>query len=149
MLKPECAEWSIWIGKEIEGQSDIGVETLFIRRLNSTAEEFEKLKDDLGPKLTRRGTIKRVWFCKEFQNWPLLRVIAKHFKTVCLEVTPKGYDNLPREFKTDFIIYLKVPFMLKKGDHVCVGAAFQDESFQIGKGNRVSPEQYANDVRVA
>ncbi len=148
MLKPPCADWSIWVGGEVEGSSDLGATTLFIRALNSTPEEFEQLSKDLVPRLTKKGTITRVWFCKEFQNWPLIRVIAKHFKTVCLEVTPKGYDNLPRDFKTDYTIYLKVPFMLKKGDHICVGAAFQDEAFQIGTGNRVSPEQYLNDVKV-
>lgn len=148
MVKPPCADWGIWLGPEVEGTSEIGEQTLFIRKLSCTAEEFRAQQSDLVPSLTRRGVVRRVWFCKEFTSWPLIRLIAPHFKTVCLEVSAKGYDNLPRDFRTSYTIYLKLPFMLKKGDHVCVGADYQDEAFCIGTGAIVSPESYLNDKKV-
>lgn len=147
-MTPECSKWSIWIGKEVEGSSDIGVETLFIRSLSTTVDEFERQADALIPAMTRRGEITRVWFCKEFTDWKLLRAIAKHFKTVCMEVSIKQYGNLPRDFQTDFTIYLKVNLLMKAGDHICVGPPFQDEAFKIGTGVKVTPQQYSNDRKI-
>jgi hypothetical protein len=145
---PECAKWEIWRGAEIEGVSGLGDETLFIRKFDTTPESFAAGGQALIDKMTHKGMCRRVWFCKEFTNWGLLRVIARHFKTVCIEATPKTYDNLPRDFKANFTIYLKLNFLLKEGDHVCVGASFQDEAFCVGTGAKVRPEQYANDVKI-
>jgi hypothetical protein len=149
MNRPECASWNIWRGAEVEGTTAVGEETLFIRSLDANVrpEDFEN-GTELVKAMTRNGRIKRVWFCKEFSNWPMIRAISKHFKTSCLEVTPKQYDNLPRDLKAEFTIYLKINFPLKEGDFVCVGPPFMDESFQIGTGKKVKPEDYASDIKI-
>lgn len=144
---PPCAQWSVWIGKEIEGTSCIGQETLFVRALKGvTALNAGALKSTL----TRNGRIERVWFCKEFSDWDTLRAIAKMFKHVCIEATPKTYETLPSEFRTEskYRIYLKVSMSLKPGDFICVGPAFSDESFEVGTGTKVNPSQYNNDTRI-
>jgi hypothetical protein len=147
-MQPECSQWALWTGKEIEGDKDLGTETLFIRKLDTTAEDFRKAGQTLVDSMTRKGAIKRVWFTKEFKNWALLREIAKHFQTVCLEVSYKEYDHLPQDFKARFTLYVKFPVMMKAGDFICVGPAFQDEAFRIGTGNKVSPEAYVHDKKI-
>ena len=141
--KPECADWGLWLGAEIEGHTGLGARTLFIRRLPVaiTAEWLvEKSKAD------------RVWFCKEFKDWPRLEAIASKFPSanVCIEIEAPVYRSLPAAFRKDYVIYVKVPSVvgLKAGDHVCVGAAFSDESFMIGTGAKVNPGDYGADTRI-
>ena len=148
MTLPPCATWQIWYGKEIEGSTDIGATTLFMRKLDCTVDDWNRLESDMAPRLTRQGTVSRIWFCKEFTNWRLMVAIGKHFEKVCVEVAHKSYDHLPRGIKMNYQIYIKLPLMLKPGDHVCVGAPFNDEAFEIGKGVRVKPEQYLSDEKV-
>ena len=149
MTTPECAKWKMWVGPEVEGHSELGEQTLFIRDLATTAQQFSAQAEELVPRMTKNGTIRRVWFCKEFVNWPLLREISRHFRTSCLEVTPKTYGNVPRDLMSNCVIYLKITdFFLKPGDHVCVGPNFQDEAFKIGTGAKVSPESYAGDRKL-
>ncbi len=80
--------------------------------------------------------------------WQLLREIAKHFRTVCVETTTKAYGNLPRDLLANFTIYLKLDFLMKQGDFVCVGPAYQDEAFRIGTGHKVKPEHYNTDTKI-
>jgi hypothetical protein len=141
--KPPCAEWSMWLGPEIEGTASRGVQTLFIRSLS--AYSGLKITDDLSF-LARKAN--RVWFCKEFTNWVLMQAIAKHFQEVCVEVEPKCFENIPLVIRQRARIYLKVAVPLKPGDHICVGPAFEDESFAIGQGIKVDPKDYYADRRI-
>jgi hypothetical protein len=146
-MRPECASWEMWIGREIEGTSDLGEETLFIRKLDISRNEFKE-NLELPKVLNRNGRIQRVWFCKEIMNWPLIREIIKHFKTSCLEATLGRVPAIPLDLLAQCTIYVKVDVRLKKGDHICIGPSYEDESFCIGTGNKVTPEQYAQDIRI-
>lgn len=144
---PECSKWQIWIGKEIEGTTALGEETLFIRVLDISASDAKK-NPNLRDMLTKKGRIKRVWFCAEYHNWPLLREITKFFTTTCLEVTPASLGCIPKDVVDTCIVYFKLNVRLKVGDHICVGPPYQDEAFQIGQGQKVTPEQYAQDIKI-
>jgi hypothetical protein len=104
---------------------------------------------DFADFLRSRPACRRIWFCKEFTKWAYVREALKYFDVVCVEV---GYDAKlpPADILANTRIYLKVPtaFKLKSGDQVCVGAAYQDEAFEIGTGIKVMPEQYRNDCRL-
>lgn len=149
MTKPPCSEWSIWVGKEIEGNTELGVTTLFIRAIPSVSAD--PTKDFSFMTKLGESEITRVWFCKEFTNWALLEAIARHFKSVCIEVTPERLICIPQRFRERYQIYVKVSFgrlNLKKGDVICVGPAFADEAFTIGEGAKVQPDLYLNDLKI-
>jgi hypothetical protein len=149
METPPCSTWSIWVGKEIEGTTDIGVSTLFIRRIPESQCKPER---DFSFMAGLGGGIKRVWFCKEFMNWPVMEAIAKHFEHCCIEATPVSYVAIPKRIRDRFQVYIKVSFghglNLKPGDVVCVGPAFADEAFTIGQGAKVEPNLYLNDIKI-
>lgn len=144
---PDCSKWHVWKGPEVEGHSKKGVQTLFIRSL----DKFPRISpsDDLSF-LRKNSNCTRVWFCKEFTNWSLLKAIGKHFDEVCIEVEPKCLLAIPQKLRESCRIYLKVvlPVQLKQGDHVCVGLPFADEAFEIGTGASVNPTDYQNDIQV-
>lgn len=144
---PPCSEWHVWVGPEIEGTQDVGVRTLFIRSL----EDFPSLRptDDLSVFRTN-SKCPRVWFCKEFTDWPMLRSLARHFESVCIEVEPKAVLGIPADLRRTARIYYKVVLVEppKDGDMVCIGLPFQDEAFEIGKGAKVKPEDYRRDTKV-
>jgi len=145
---PPCSSWHIWKGPEIEGYAAKGVSTLFIRSL----EKYPRIKptDDLSF-LRKVSKCSRVWFCKEFTNWALIKAIKVHFDEACLEVEPKCLLSIPEKLRKECRIYLKVslPVPLKEGDHVCTGLPFADEAFEIGKGAKVAPNEYLKDVKIA
>jgi len=130
MLKlPKCSKWNLWEGKEIEGNTDLGTKTLFVR-----AGNFEKYKKKFS----------RIWFCKEYRNFDKIRnVIDTH--QVALEVTLNDISEIPSDVFQRVKIYLKVDATLKNGDEICIGTPFYDEAFLIGSGNSVHGEQYQND----
>lgn len=146
------SEWKIWKGKEVEGTKGVGEMTLFIRSL----EGYNLTEESDVAFLAERSKCKRVWFTKEFlvwcwaiaKNWKILENIAKHFETVCLETEPKDLDSIPLKFRKKFTVYLKVNSVLKKGDFVCVGRPFEDEAFEVGKGKKVNPKDYAGDIKI-
>lgn len=140
-MKPPCSKWHLWIGKECEGKAGINMLTVFIREIS------EELAND-PKRLTNQGKFRRVWFCKEFKNWKQLRAIAEQFDEVCVEVTPKNWDNVPRDILAKYRIYLKVNYPLKDGDHVSVGLPFHEETFLVGEGKRNKPEDYMSDIKV-
>ena len=142
---PPCREWAIWVGKEVEGTTNVGVTTLFIRSLEGFHIDPET--SDLSFFRKKTGA-SRVWFCREFVDWKLLKRIAKEFDEVCIEVEPKCFENIPLALRDKAIIYLKVDTPLKPGDFVCVGPAFHDESFKIGSGSKVKPQDYLQDKRI-
>jgi hypothetical protein len=138
---PPCARWNIWIGREIEGTIDIGVWTLFVR--------FMPRGFSLENLLQSHPDIKRVWFCKEFRQWEIVREATKLFKTVCLEVSPSSAPP-PKEVTDVVTCYFKFDYCLPKpGDFICVGKPFQDEAFRVGTGAKVSPSCYLDDTYIA
>jgi hypothetical protein len=144
MNKPPCANWSLWKGPEVEGTNGLGVSTLFIRSL---AKFNVGPEDDLSF-LSHKSLCSRVWFCKEFTDWEMIRAISKFFDQVCIEVLPKNFDAVPKDIRESATIYLKVSTPLKNGDFVCVGPAFSDEAFEIGTGAKVNPEKYLGDTQI-
>jgi hypothetical protein len=127
---PDCSTWGIWEGKEIEGTTELGVLTLFVRRGN-----YQKFLD----------FYERVWFCKEYDNWQNILSTAKSGKSVCLEVTMETLPKVPKDVLESVQIYLKIEAKLKENDHICIGTAFKDEALRIGSGQKVFPEQYKDD----
>lgn len=134
---PPCSSWRVWLGPEIEGQTDLGERTLFIRE--ATPERIEELIKTYSP------TVKRVWVCKEFIYWESIRRLKAAFGKVVLEVSRHTYGAMPKELFDQCQLYYKLPVELKQGDYVCVGPAFSDESFRIGKGDQVDPAMYRRD----
>lgn len=133
---PPCANWNVWAGKEIEGHTSIGRETLFVRRLTKPIKNFYFLG------------FKRVWFCHEFTDWDTVLHAFSKFEEVCVEVNVYG-RRPPRRILEKAIIYWKLPIDMKRFDHICVGKLFADESFMIGTGNKVNASKYCGDRRIA
>ena len=135
---PPCSEWNLWLGEEIEGHSELGTITLFVRKIppGITLKFFEDITGQ---------NINRIWFCKEFADWEMLTAIAPMFPSRCLEVTLDTLPTIPVAVRHWVRFYLKIPVELWRDDHVCVGPAFADESFKIGTGNKVIPLDYERD----
>jgi hypothetical protein len=145
-MKPPCADWKLWTGAEIEGTSELGSKTLFIRSLSDFNVVDQK---QFAEQLAELSGCKRVWFCKEFRDWKFLENIASHFESVCIEALPNNYVNIPKRIRLKYRIYVKVIMPnLKPGDFICVGEPFMDEAFEIGKGATVKPEDYLKDKRI-
>ena len=132
-MTPACATWGLWVGREIEGNADLGRTTLFVRRGSP---------HDVLAAIDQHD---RVWFCKEWEGWSLVRTAILAHKTVCLEATLDTLAAIPEDVRQAVRVYLKIPVDLKRGDHVCVGPAFADEAFEIGHGRKVAPESYSSD----
>ena len=139
-MKPECSEWSVWKGPEIEGQTEIGVKTLFVR---DNFSPMNSLEDRLILK-----EFDRVWFCEEFKDEVTIGYCFGLGKKLCMEVSLDKYPELSEEVKNNVQLYIKVPIDLKEDDHICVGQPYKDEAFAVGKGNKVKPEQYDVDIRI-
>ena len=140
---PPCAKWGRWLGREVEGTSGVGEWTLFVRDNDALANVH-----NVSAIMAYNPT--RIWFCKEYTNYPMIEVALSSglFKEVCVEATEATYKYLPSAVKACARIYLKVPVELKVGDHLCVGPAFNDEAFCIGQGVKVCSADYAADVKV-
>lgn len=151
---PPCATWNVWIGNEIEGVEDIGVRTLFIRRLpavlGKTAAQLSFM--------TKQAN--RLWLCKEFLcwcsstagAWVSCRELLSLFEKRCLEVTPTTIAAIPNDVLKMCRVYVKVSIAeerLKPGDVICVGPAFYDESFTFGTGKKVAMVDYTKDIKIS
>ena len=145
-MNPPCSKWQVWSGVEVEGQSQRGEPTLFIRAI---PPEWNPLHWQRVTK-NKDGSLKfkRVWFCAEFTDWEHVRFAMRTIPTVCVEV--KAIDAWPpADILKNAVIYLKLPLTLKPGDHVCVGQPFEDEAFMIGTGQKVGNGDYLQDVFIA
>ena len=142
MTKPPCAFWKIWTGGEVEGNFELGHETLFIRELENW-EELESI-------LVLKNHLSRIWFCKEFKDWSIVLRLHQTFpaKSINLEVEAGRLDEIPSSVLALVKVYLKVSDALRDWDFVCVGPAFSDEAFCIGSGDKVSPVQYLHDKKI-
>jgi hypothetical protein len=141
-LYPPCANWSVWVGAEVEGTEDVGVSTLFVRDFKG-----HKLSWVLS-EARKKAEVDRIWFCKEFQDWGVVRLAHDLGYKVCLEAT---FENPPpKDICLFTVVYWKqwIAPEFKYGDFVCLGNPFNDEAFMLGKGQRVTPGDYTRDEQI-
>jgi hypothetical protein len=143
-VKPPCADWQVWMGPEVEGESKLGHKTLFIRALPEP--KLQTLYDIVK----KYPDVRRAWFCSVFKHYKIIWDALNLFEEVCLEVMVPSKEQPPGPLLMRARVYYKfcLPLFLKKGDHVCFGVPYADESFEIGKGRRVSPEKYMSDWKI-
>ena len=140
--KPDCSQWNIWEGKEIEGFTDINARTLFIRK----ASRY-KIQEVIV-----KGQYTRLWFCDEYddleEKW--IRSITDLCPKIIFGVTYQKYLTLPSYIKQDFQIYLQLNDLvdLKKDDHIKLGTLYSEESFLVGTGKKAHPEFYNQDIKI-
>lgn len=139
---PDCANWNMWVGPEIEGYTDLGEMTLFVRKAS-----FDQIVDAII-----KTKVWRIWFCDEFELddkelETLIRVDES--KTFVIGCTYKKYLTLSKFVKENFQIYIQLnDLILKEGDHIKVGSLFYEESFMIGRGKVSNPKLYSNDIKI-
>ena len=134
---PPCAGWEIWEGPEVEGVDGLGVKTLFVRRGES--EEILRLVAGYA----------RVWFCAQYYDWDVVCEILNRYECeVCVEVTPDTRFMLPDDIFQRAKLYFKTGLSLKLGDHVAIGAPFEEELFRVGDGAKVEAREYLQDKRI-
>jgi len=134
----DSKHWDVWEGPEIEGSFDREEMTLFVRN------NFDPMRmvDDL--ELLRKYS--RVWFCAEFIDKEVINWVAENEDVkVCYEL---GHLFRREEISKKVRVYGKVNLGLIEGDQICVGKPYQDESFVIGEGVKVSVADYERDVRI-
>lgn len=162
MNQPECSNWNVWVGKEIEGETSRGQMTLFVRELPS-AHNFKTLRSKAlaaYPVEDRGMPLRRIWFCEEFiatcPNWNFIEcAVEAGFTEPCVCVTypfpSPSVSWFVRTLAGKAAVYLKLSDLnfLSAGDHVCIGKKFADEAFALGQGRKVVPEDYRNDIRIA
>lgn len=134
-MLPDCSKWNIWEGEEIEGSSDIGVTTIFIR--DCSKEDIL----NLIPKYTR------VWFCETFVNYDLIRLSKTICSNINVSVYIEDWNNLPQDIKGSCKIYLKIKG-LKTGDEIGVGEDFHQEFFTVGLGEITDNSVYYLDRKI-
>jgi len=148
--------WRVWVGREAEGpQKERGKLTLFIRSLDTPNDPVVLSQVDFSVFKTHKRfpgeEIRRVWFCREYTRlaqWNVVNAFRKVFDEVFIECTPGSFDSLPKELRLAATIVVKVPLMLKDGDWVCVGGAYQDETFVIGGGSKVDLIEFSKDIKL-
>lgn len=165
MNTPPCAKWGIWVGKEIEGEDQLGQGTLFVRYTNGyPIEDVLRVAE-----YYRQAPYYRVWICKEMLTGnmscksanvvELVRAIRRKWPAVvAFEVsTPEEYACVSEArtqlvdadeiVESRMVIFVKIPWLpnLKPNDYVCAGPAFNDIAIRA-YGNQVKPEQYLNDI---
>ena len=142
---PECARWAIWEGPEVEGSTDLGAVTLFVRKgLHFPCYITEHTK--------------RIWICKEMLN-RIDSEIGRDIISALKGVRPDlkwafeiPYSQLEhyRHLRAFGSLYVKLDLegFLENGDTLCVGRPYNDQFFQLSSTNinRVIPEDYKNDV---
>lgn len=111
---PPCSSWSVWVGKECEGEKGYGEETLFIRK-NFTVEDYHLF-----------DKYKRVWFTAEFLNMPAMLTAVRRGLDVCVETKPSIYNMFLDEIKQKATFYIKLEIDLKDGDQIKIGKSFEE-----------------------
>lgn len=145
---PKCKSWKIWTGPEVEGTADRGVFTLFIREIPDL-NFFDPIDLKMGrlSRILKNVAFNRVWFCKEFRDWDVIRKIADLAVTVVLEAVPG--EIIPQDLRLKIRVYWKIPEILpRKGDFICIGPPYFDEAFEIGTGTKVDAKEYASDQQI-
>lgn len=139
---PNCNNWKLWSGKEIEGYTDIGVYTLFVR--NASIEEIE-----------RNNSYERIWICSEHEDLSdyFIDFLESLNRKIIFDFTYEKYQLLKQHgslYKIDkHQIYLRIDSLdLKFGDHVKIGKLFNEESFLIGSGKKVQESDYYEDINL-
>lgn len=134
LKKPKCANWSLWEGNEVEGNTDKGVKTLFIRKIVDKKEILSWL-----------NAYDRIWFCEEFQDQDFIKQAIKIHNNINISLYVNDIDKYTKWNLKNSRVYLKIPIVLKPKDYICIGKPFEDESFEIGSGFKVKPKDYIND----
>lgn len=152
--KPPCADWKVWIGPEVEGETQRGEPTLFVREAT-----HYKLNDLL---LIECPHIKRVWFCEEFVETPIAEFVVEHVLRTLLQVDvalsietkpdlieswTTWRKSLPEALRKRISFYFRLRTDWNEGDHICVGPAYSDSIIKIPPAS-VSPIDYVKDVRI-
>ena len=144
MGAPDCANWKMWEGPEIEGYTDLNERTLFVR----AAFQTEIVKELSEKKHTR------LWLCDEYSklvNNNFLEVLRKNFTELKIVIgcTYDTYLTLSKFVKENFQLYIQLNnLQLKKDDHIKVGNLFYEESFLMGQGKKSNPQLYSNDIKI-
>lgn len=137
---PPCANWNLWIGPEIEGYSQLGVLTLFVR--NASYDDIEY----------HSRTVDRIWFDTKFDDISVefIKKIKTLNKKIIFDLTLDKYYTLVQQNRFDILdeqLYLRINnISLKTGDHIKLGSEFHEEAFEIGTGKKSYPELYYNDI---
>ena len=146
--QPECSKWDIWYGKEVEGHTDIGEYTLFVRR-GDFMPYIEKLPE---------GT-NRIWFCKEYlfkcvfhNDFRALLWAIEFFHVTCLDVPVELLRQLPRNITLQCRLYVRLgDVSLGLGDQISWGKAYNEKYIAVGEDTPIAtntPETYEEDIRL-
>lgn len=154
--KPPCALWKSWIGPEVEGATALGQFTLFVRE-GDVSLLLKKAEAQLTLLGLETAHIRRIWFCKEYlashtqeEMLVLMYLMQKRNITtsLCFEI-PADLISTYAYLHPYGVFYVKLATTeLRPGDHVCVGAPFNDEAFRLGDGAPVVPQAYLNDIEL-
>ena len=152
--KPECANWRVWLGKEVEGVDDLGVTTLFTREVGF----FEH--PDVIKLFSSPPKIKRFWFCKEYLIYAcalkggfdeIYRCIDSDM-TVCLELRHDFARNIPADILDSCKLYYRIPEVaLKAGDHISWGEDFNYYYTKVSESDfdhKNNPKEYREDIKI-
>ncbi len=142
---PPNFNWRIWEGPEIEGKTDLGAKTLFIRDI--TPEEVAQLFPKYDRIFIGSGFVKK-GISREDLAW-----LKSFGKKMVFEIHFEDYEQLVKDNRTDIYgeheVYLQINnFALKPGDHVKIGNFFQEEIFLCGEGVVTPFAEYLNDVKI-
>lgn len=161
MKKPPCATWSIWRGPEIEGEDDLGIETLFFRQASP---------DQLINTVKTHDHINRYWLCEDLSGtsvqWAvqqLLGVLNSRI-AVCFLINAQTLKKdipeflafrakLPRRLHytqkgiSRISVYYKLEIPSVAGDHICVGKRYFDAIIKI-PDKQMRAIDYTKDVRI-
>ena len=152
--KPECANWKVWLGKEVEGIDDLGVTTLFTRELGFLTHT------DVITFLSSNSKVNRFWFCKEYLNYAC--IIRDGFDEiyeclnagikVCLELRHDFAGSIPADILSRCKLYYRIPeIALKAGDHVSWGEDFNYYYTMVSESDfnhKNNPKEYREDIKI-
>lgn len=141
---PPCANWKIWTGPEVEGHTDLGKKTLFVR-------------EGLHFPLYMDATISRVWFCKEIldllfagEGLALLTSLKRVRPEVAFafEIPLVDIDMyLPLRKFGKFYVKFDLGGYISPGDTLCFGQPYMDRFVLVEHTTtKVNHEDYSKDV---
>lgn len=137
-ILPNCNNWAVWKGKEIEGETSLGMDTLFVRREFNTKD----LND-----LKILSFFNRVWFTRDFKDFDTIRKVISMDKEVALEVRYQDLDLLPQDIFQAAQLYVVLDKFLPAGSHIKTGESFQ-EYMGVLKAPTFQMSDYNQDIAI-
>lgn len=140
---PPCSKWKIWEGPEVEGSTQIGAVTLFVR-------------EGIHFPIHVTEHTQRIWFCKEMLDTlstPAGFRLLEGFRRVRPNITlafEVPLDTLScwlplRKFGA-FYIKFDLSGYIKPGDTLCFGAPYNDRFHLVSAAaTPVQPYDYSSD----